>query len=138
MWIWLLANAHADGFRSTQKLPIISNVVWNKRDLMFHSDALKYIIKVVVVISFTHPILTLNVDITSFLSHLCWKLSKRSHHTAQTIRSTYNNRLSHSPNNKNKLNYLSLTCTAHAHLYILTKAPYIPIPWWKYVLVCAI
>lgn len=100
-------------------------VVWNKRDFMFHSNALKSIIKVIVVISFTHPIWTLNVGITSFLSHLCSKLSKRSHHTAQTIRSTCNNRLSHSPNNKNKLNYLSLTCTAHAHSYILTKASYI-------------
>lgn len=116
--VWLLAIAHAERFRSTQKVPIISYVVWNERDFMFHSNALKSIIKVVVVISFTHPILTLIVGITSFLSHLCSKLSKRSHHTAQTIRSTYNNRLSHSPNNKNKLNYLSLTCTAHAHSYI--------------------
>lgn len=78
---------------------------------MFHSNAPNSIIKVVVVISFTHTILTLNVGITSFLSHLC---SKLSHQTAQTIRCTYNNRLSHSPNNKNKLNYLSLTCTLHS------------------------
>lgn len=61
----LLAIAHAESFRSTQhryRYDInMLCIVCDIRDFMFHSNALKSIIKVVVVISFTHPILTLNI-----------------------------------------------------------------------------